>query len=85
MKKKQQFKGSVCLKSSEKTIKVKVEERKPHPIYRKVCRFTKYFLAHDENSEANIGDTVVIENCRPISKTKRFRLINIVRLNKKDV
>ena len=57
---------------------VAVEERKPHPIYKKMITSTKKFHAHDENNEAGVGDTVQIMETRPLSKMKRWRLIEIV-------
>ncbi|WP_296011969.1 30S ribosomal protein S17 [uncultured Adlercreutzia sp.] len=70
--------GVVVSDTNDKTIVVKVEERKPHPIYKKMITTTKKFHAHDENNEAGIGDTVQIMETRPLSKMKRWRLLKIV-------
>lgn len=61
-----------------KSIVVSVERRVPHPLYKKYFRRTTTLMAHDEKSEAGIGDTVKIMETRPISKLKRWRLIEIV-------
>ena len=70
--------GIVVSDVNDKTIVVAVEERKPHPIYKKMITSTKKFHAHDENNEAGIGDTVQIMETRPLSKMKRWRLVKIV-------
>jgi small subunit ribosomal protein S17 len=70
--------GLVIANSMTKTIIVKVERRFPHPKYKKVVTGYKKFYAHDEKSEAKVGDRVLIEETRPLSKTKRWRLVNIV-------
>jgi small subunit ribosomal protein S17 len=62
----------------DKTIVVAVEENVKHPLYGKTIRRTKKFKAHDENNEAKIGDTVRIMETRPLSKEKRWRLVEIV-------
>ena len=69
--------GVVVKRSGEKSIVVEVETRKPHPLYGKIVRQLKKFHAHDEANEANVGDKVVIMETRPISKIKRWRLVNI--------
>ena len=61
-----------------KTIIVKVERRFAHPKYKKVMTGYKKFYAHDEKSEAKVGDRVRIEETRPLSKTKRWRLVQVV-------
>jgi small subunit ribosomal protein S17 len=61
-----------------KTIVVKVERRFPHPRYKKIVTAFKKFYAHDEKSEAKIGDTVRIEETRPLSKLKCWRLVEVV-------
>ena len=63
----------------EKTIVVKVENRYPHPIYSKTLTKTRKYLAHDELEECNIGDQVLIEECRPLSKKKRSKLVKIIK------
>lgn len=70
--------GIVVSDAADKTIVVEVTERKPHPVYGKMMTSTKKFHAHDENNEAGVGDTVQIMETRPLSKTKRWRLLKIV-------
>ena len=70
--------GVVVSAANDKTIVVQVEQRKPHPVYKKMMTSTKKFHAHDENNEAGVGDTVRIMETRPRSKMKRWRLIEIV-------
>ena len=70
--------GIVVSDANDKTIVVAVEERTPHPIYKKMITSTKKFHAHDENNEAGVGDTVQIMETRPLSKMKRWRLVKIV-------
>ena len=62
----------------EKSITVEIERRVKHPIYGKFVKKTSRFMAHDENNECNIGDTVKIMETRPLSKTKRWRLVQII-------
>ncbi|ACV59706.1 MULTISPECIES: 30S ribosomal protein S17 [Alicyclobacillus] len=70
--------GKVVSDKMDKTIVVAVEERVMHPLYGKTVRRTKKFKAHDENNEAKIGDVVRIMETRPLSKEKRWRLVEIV-------
>ena len=70
--------GVVVSTSMDKTITVLVVSNKRHPIYGKVYKVSKKFLAHDENGEAKMGDTVRIMETRPLSKNKHFRLLTIV-------
>ena len=70
--------GEVISDKMEKTIIVRVERRFPHPRFRKVVTGYKKFYAHDEKSEAKVGDRVRIEETRPLSKTKRWRLVAVV-------
>ncbi|EJU35173.1 30S ribosomal protein S17 [Slackia sp. CM382] len=63
---------------NDKTIVVKVESRKPHPVYGKMMTTTKKFHAHDERNECGVGDTVEIMETRPLSKMKRWRLVRII-------
>ena len=70
--------GLVVSKSGDKTCVIEVRERKPHPVYKKMMVRTKKLYAHDENNEANLGDTVQVMETRPLSKTKRWRLLKIV-------
>ncbi|MCP1387860.1 30S ribosomal protein S17 [Corynebacterium sp. TA-R-1] len=62
----------------DKTIVVEVEDRKSHPLYGKIVRTTKRVKAHDETNSAGIGDLVRIEETRPLSKDKHFRLVEII-------
>src|SRR5215471_2880727 len=70
--------GEVISNTMAKTIIVRVERRFPHPKFKKVVTGYKKFYAHDEKSEAKVGDRVRIEETRPLSKTKRWRLVEIV-------
>ena len=70
--------GVVISAVNDKTITVLVEERKKHPIYGKMVIQTKKYSTHDENNEAGKGDIVRIMETRPMSKTKRWRLVEIV-------
>jgi small subunit ribosomal protein S17 len=70
--------GEVVSNKMQKTIVVSVKRRFPHPQFKKVVTSFKKFYAHDESSEAKIGDLVRIEETRPLSKTKRWRLVEIV-------
>ena len=71
--------GVVTSNSMNKTIVVSSEKFVQHPKYRKYIRRATVYKAHDEKSEAKVGDSVKIEESRPLSKTKRWRLIEIVR------
>ena len=70
--------GIVVSNKMEKTIVVKVESRFPHPIYSKTMTKTKKYLAHDELGECNIGDQVLVQESRPLSKRKRWILTKIL-------
>ncbi|MCK9445144.1 MAG: 30S ribosomal protein S17 [Tissierellaceae bacterium] len=70
--------GSVVSDKMDKTIVVAVETFVTHPLYKKQIRKTTKFKAHDENNECGIGDVVKIMETRPLSKDKRWRLVNIV-------
>jgi len=67
--------GRVVSNKMDKTAVVAVETTKRHPLYEKVVRRTKKYMAHDEHNEAQIGDLVRIEECRPLSRHKRFRIV----------
>ena len=67
--------GVVVSDKGNKTIIVKVERRMMHPIYKKFIRRSKKFAAHDENNVSKIGDVVRIRECAPISKTKKWELV----------
>lgn len=71
--------GEVVSAKMEKTIVVKVERRMPHPKYKKIIRLQKKFYAHDEEKKAKEGDTVRIIECRPLSRLKRWRLVEVVK------
>ncbi len=70
--------GVVSSTKMDKSIVVAVETQEKHPIYGKFVKKTKKFVAHDENNECSQGDTVRIMETRPLSKTKRWRLVEIV-------
>jgi small subunit ribosomal protein S17 len=71
--------GEVVSTSMTKTIVVEVSRRVPHPLYKRIVGKRKKFYAHDEQSEAKMGDVVRIVECRPLSKLKRWRLAEVVR------
>lgn len=70
--------GEVISNTMAKTIIVRVERRFPHPKFKKVITGYKKFYAHDEKGDAKVGDRVRIEETRPLSKMKRWRLIEVV-------
>ena len=70
--------GIVTSDKMDKTITVAIEKRVKHPIYGKFVKQTKKFKAHDEKNDAKAGDTVKIMETRPLSKTKRWRLVEVV-------
>jgi small subunit ribosomal protein S17 len=70
--------GQVVSNRMDKTISVIVERRVEHPLYKKYVRRKTKLLAHDENNECNEGDTVAIEECRPLSKRKAWRLQRVI-------
>jgi small subunit ribosomal protein S17 len=71
--------GTVSSDKMDKTITVSIETIKKHPLYKKVIRTSKKYKVHDENNSAKIGDIVKIVETRPLSKDKRFRLVEIVK------
>lgn len=71
--------GKVVSNKMQKTIVVAVEDRIRHPLYNKIVRRTKKFKAHDEDNQCNIGDIVKIMETRPLSKEKRWRLVEIIK------
>lgn len=77
-KRAQEFIGKVVSDKTDKTISVLVETYKTHPLYKKRVKYSKKYAAHDEKNEAKIGDTVRIVETRPLSRTKRFRLVEII-------
>ena len=70
--------GKVVSNKMDKTIVVAIQDNVKHPMYGKVMKRTLKVHAHDENNECGIGDRVTIMETRPLSKTKRWRLVNIV-------
>jgi small subunit ribosomal protein S17 len=70
--------GSVLSAKANKSITVLIERQVKHPLYKKIIRRSTKLHAHDEQNECNEGDTVIIEECRPLSKTKSWRLVEII-------
>ena len=70
--------GVVASSSMDKTITVKIERRISHPIYGKSMKRSKKFMAHDDTNDCNVGDTVKIMETRPLSKRKRWRVVEIL-------
>ena len=73
------YSGEVVSDKMDKTITVAVNTMKKHPLYGKRVKYTKKFKVHDEKNEAREGDTVTIMETRPLSKTKRFRLVEVTK------
>jgi small subunit ribosomal protein S17 len=71
--------GTIVSNKMDKTVVVQVETLKHHPLYRKVMRHKAKFMAHDENKSCSIGDTVRIEETRPLSRCKRWRVVEVLR------
>ena len=71
--------GQVVSTKMAKTIVVEVSRRVPHPLYKRIIGKRKKFYAHDEEGTAKLGDVVRIVECRPLSKLKRWRLMDVVR------
>jgi small subunit ribosomal protein S17 len=71
--------GTVSSDKMTKTITVSVETVKQHPLYKKTIKTSKKYKAHDENNDAKIGDVVKIMETRPLSKDKRWKLVEIIR------
>jgi small subunit ribosomal protein S17 len=76
--KRQEKVGIVTSNKMQKTVVVTVERQIMHPMYKRVVRRSKNFLAHDEKSECRVGDTVRIEETRPLSRSKRWRVVQVV-------
>ena len=70
--------GKVVSNKMDKTIVVAIADNVKHPLYKKIIKRTSKLKAHDENNECNIGDTVEIMETRPLSKDKRWRLVNVI-------
>ena len=71
--------GTVVSDKMDKTIVVAVEDSVQHKLYKKIVKRTYKLKAHDENNECGIGDTVKVMECRPLSKDKRWRLVEIIK------
>ena len=70
--------GKVVSNKMDKTIVVAIEDNVKHPLYKKIIKNTVKFKAHDENNECNIGDRVLVMETRPLSKDKRWRVVEII-------
>ena len=70
--------GQVVSNKMDKTIVVAIEDSVAHPLYKKIVKRTYKLKAHDENNTCNIGDTVKVMECRPLSKDKHWRLVEII-------
>jgi small subunit ribosomal protein S17 len=70
--------GVVVSDKMDKTIVVQVSAAKPHALYHKIVRHTSRLKAHDEQNEARVGDTVLVRECRPLSRDKTWRLIQVL-------
>ena len=71
--------GLVVSDKMDKTIVVAIEDNVRHPLYKKIIKRTVKLKAHDENNECGVGDTVKVMECRPLSKDKRWRLVEIIK------
>lgn len=71
--------GRVVSDKNDKTITVLVETHRKHPLYHKMVKYSKKYRAHDEENKAKVGDTVKIVMTRPLSKTKRYELVEIIK------
>ena len=78
MEKRPELIGKVVSATNNKTITVLVETSKPHPLYNKRVKYSKKYAAHDEMNKAKVGDTVKIRMTKPLSKTKRYELVEIL-------
>ncbi|MEC7917583.1 MAG: 30S ribosomal protein S17 [Pseudomonadota bacterium] len=74
--------GRVLSSSRDKTITVLIERKVKHPMYKKILRRSTKIHAHDENNESGKGDLVTIQECRPVSKTKSWKLVNVIEKTK---
>jgi len=75
---KRTWEGTVVSDNMEKTVVVEVQRLVAHPLYGKVLRKTRKFKAHDENSQCRVGDRVRMAECRPLSKEKTWRIVEIL-------
>ena len=78
MERKQEFVGKVISASNDKTITVLVETHKKDRLYGKRIKYSKKYAAHDENNMAHVGDKVRLAQTRPLSKTKRYELVEVL-------
>ena len=78
MNKRTEIIGVVVSDKADKTITVKVETYKMNPIYKKRVKYSKKYAAHDENNQAHVGDKVRLVMTRPLSKTKRYELVEVI-------
>ena len=76
--KRQEKVGVVTSTKMQKTVVISVERQGTHPLYKRVVRRSKNFMAHDEKNECRVGDTVRIEETRPMSALKRWRVVEII-------
>jgi len=74
---KREIKGKVVKKSGDKSVTLLVERKVVHPRYHKIVKRFKKYIVHDESNEANVGDTLVAVECRPISRKKSFKIKEI--------
>ena len=74
---KREIKGTVVKRAGDKTVTLLVERKVVHPRYHKIVKRFKRYLVHDENNEVNVGDSIVAVECRPISKSKSFKIKEI--------
>ena len=79
MANKREIQGNVIKIAGDKTVSIVVERRVMHPRYHKVVKRFKKYLVHDERNECKVGDEIVAVECRPLSKTKSFRLKSVVK------
>lgn len=77
--------GIVSSASRDKTITVSITNRETHPLYRKQYTKTRKYTAHDEKNEAGLGDKVEITSCRPLSKTKSYKLVRVLEKSKGSI
>ena len=78
MANKREIQGNVIKIAGDKTVTIVVERRVMHPRYHKVVKRFKKYLVHDERNEVKVGDEIIAVECRPLSKTKSFRLKTVV-------
>ena len=85
MKNKKELLGIVVSTKMNKTVVVSVNRKIPHPVYKKFINKTKKFYAHDPKNSCNMGDEVRIEECRPMSKTKRWKVLEILQKGENSI